>query len=62
MASLHFPPLGVYSPEPIQRYRVELPPGSAWVDRLSYQDSHFACFDPRANLTADGQIRGTRRW
>ena len=36
MASLHFPPLRIYSRDPIHPFRVSLPPGALWIDALSY--------------------------
>lgn len=61
MASLHFPPLRIYSPERIQPDRVDLPEGAVWVDALSYSDLRRARFDPRANLSEDGHIYGEVR-
>jgi hypothetical protein len=61
MASLHFPPLRTNSNEPVRPYRVRLPAGAVWVDGLDYDEVHYAGFDPRANLTEDGQIRGEVR-
>ena len=29
-----------------------------WLDGLSYSDIHYERFDPRANLSADGLLRG----
>jgi hypothetical protein len=61
MASLHFPPLKIYSQEPIQPARVDLPPGAVWLDALDYESITYTRFDPRSNLSADAQIRGEVR-
>jgi hypothetical protein len=61
MASLNFPPIRIYSREPIQPYRVEIPNGGLWIDGLSYQSLTRGDFDARASLTVDGQIRGELR-
>jgi hypothetical protein len=61
MASLHFPPRRTNDNEPIRPSRVELPTGAIWTDGLTYEEVHYARFDPRATLTWDGQIRGEIR-
>ena len=60
-AALHFPPREPYSTEVLQPAQVTLPPGALWINALDYEDIHYARFDPRANLTWDGQIRGEIR-
>lgn len=61
MASLHFPPLTIYSPEPIKPSAVRLPEHGIWIDALAYQNIHFAGFDARATLSPDGKRRAEVR-
>ena len=60
-ASMNFPPFEPYSLEVLQTATVTLPAGALWIDALDYRHVHFAHFDPRANLTWDGQRRGEIR-
>ncbi len=60
-AALHFPPRQPYSTEVLRPATVTVPPGARWINALDYHNVHFARFDPRANLTWDGQVRGEIR-
>ncbi|MCC6454019.1 MAG: hypothetical protein IT328_03675 [Caldilineaceae bacterium] len=60
-AALHFPPLEPYSREVLQPDKVSLPHGAVWVNAIHYRAVEYAGFDPRANLTWDGQVRGEIR-
>lgn len=60
-AALHFPPREPYSTETLQPVTVTVPPSAIWINALDTRNVHFARFDPRANLTWDGQVRGEIR-
>ncbi len=60
-AWLNFPPKKTNSNEALQMSRVDLPPGSVWVDALNYHALSPIHIEPQANLTYDGHIRGEIR-
>jgi len=61
LAQLVFPPLTIYTAQPIRLYKVELPPGAVWIDAIDYADLQFAKPRPTDNLVTDGQWRGEER-
>ncbi len=61
LSQLVFPPLRIYTAQPIRLYKAELPAGALWIDALDYADLQYGTPRPTDNLVNDGLWRGEER-